>query len=107
MDSIIHLLVFIPIIGFIISLFIPKRNEYILSWNSFIIAGIQFILSIASIVFWIIGIEQSLDIREFSLVETSGYDFYIDFFYDRISAVFLVIGASMTGPTRRNRSALP
>lgn len=96
MESIIHLLVFIPIVGFIISLLIPKRNEYILSWNSFVIAGLQFVISIAAIVFWIIGNERSLDIREVSIFETSGYDFYIDFFYDRITAVFLVIGASMT-----------
>jgi NADH-quinone oxidoreductase subunit L len=92
----IQIFIAIPILGFILSLFINPKKEKLLSLVAFSTAGLQFILSIPFIVIWIILGAEVLNLKEFTVYESDGYAFYIDFFFDEITAVYLFVGSTLT-----------
>ena len=92
------LLVFIiiPILGFLISFFIPEKKESWLSWTAFTTVFVQLLILCAFIVYWIVNGAKDLNLFELSLVKTNDYDFFIDFYFDKVTAVYLFIGALLT-----------
>ncbi len=96
MNTLIHVLIFLPITGLLISLILPKKNETFLSWNSFLVAGSQLVAAVLATFIWITGSHSTYDIRELTVFKSSGYDFYLDFYFDEITSVYLLIGALMT-----------
>jgi NADH:ubiquinone oxidoreductase subunit 5 (subunit L)/multisubunit Na+/H+ antiporter MnhA subunit len=96
MNWFIHLFILLPFIGFTLSLLVPKRNEYLLSWVSFTTVGIQLFAAIGFCFIWIFNNFQAINLKEFSILKSENYDFYIDIYFDRITLVFLLIGALLT-----------
>lgn len=92
------LLVFIiiPILGFLISFFIPEKKESWLSWTAFATVFVQFLVLCVFIFYWIINGSKDLNLFEVSLVKTNNFDFFIDFYFDKVTAVYLFIGALLT-----------
>ena len=86
----------IPLIGYVISLFLPHSKEALLSKFSFSIAGVQLISILAFIAYWIFIGMPSLTISDFVIVQTHEYKFFIDFWFDKITAVFILLGAFLT-----------
>lgn len=96
MDWFINIFICIPITGFILSIIIPKKNEGLLSGVSYSTVGVQLLTTIAFITFWIYSGADTVNIKEFSIFKAKGYDFYIDFYFDRITATYLFLGALIT-----------
>jgi len=96
MNWFIHLFILLPFIGFTLSLLVPKRNEYLLCWVSFTTVGIQLFAAIGFCFIWIFNNFQAINLKEFSILKSENYDFYIDIYFDRITLVFLLIGALLT-----------
>lgn len=96
MEKYIQIFVLIPIVGFLISLCIPKKNENTISWISFLTVGIQLVLAIVFSIYWLFNHHAVIDLRGFTVFETTGYSFYLDFYFDKITVVFLLIGALLT-----------
>ena len=96
MEQLINLFILLPLIGFILSLVIPRRNENMLSWVSFTTVGIQLFAALIFIVVWLFYGGNVIDLKEFSIFQAQGYDFYIDFYFDRITLTYLIIGAMLT-----------
>jgi NADH-quinone oxidoreductase subunit L len=92
----IQIFIAIPIIGFFISLFINSKKEKLLSLVAFCTAGLQFTLSIPFIILWLIVGSEVLNLKEITIYEAGDYAFYIDFFFDEITAVYLFVGAALT-----------
>ncbi|MFN3759809.1 MAG: proton-conducting transporter membrane subunit [Algoriphagus aquaeductus] len=86
----------IPLVGFLISLIIPEREEKLLSRVAFYTAGINLGSVLVFLVFWAgIGF-QALNLKEFVLFKTDHFEFLVDFFFDRVGAVYVVVGAVLT-----------
>ncbi len=96
MENYIQIFVLIPLVGFILSLFIPKKNENFISWFSFSTVGLQLVLAIVFSVYWLFNHHHVIDLRGITVFETKDYSFYLDFYFDKITVVFLLIGALLT-----------
>jgi NADH-quinone oxidoreductase subunit L len=96
MNFLIFLIKFLPPIGFGLSLLIPKTREDIISWVSFSTVALHLFSFVVLFTFWILGGHQVLDLKDFVLYESKEYSFFLDFFFDKISAVYLFVGAVLT-----------
>ena len=95
MDFYLQLFVLIPLIGFILTIVIPN-NEKIISWVSLSTVGIHLLFSIGFVAYWLFNKHIPIDLKEFSIYKSDGYNFFIDLYFDKISAVFALIGAFLT-----------
>ena len=96
MEVFIHFFILLPVVSFFLSLLIPKKNEQALSVLAFTSVGIQFFSSLVFSVIWIINKMPVINLKEFSVYQTSNYDFFIDFYFDKITLVFLILGSMIT-----------
>ena len=93
MSQIIQLFIWIPLIAFLISLFIPKRSETVLSGIAVVSAVLNLIGILAFIGYWLVNNHPDLNAKHIVLFETEDIEIFIDFFFDEVSAVFSVMGS--------------
>ena len=87
-----HLLILIPILGFLISLLLPSDNEKLNSRVAYYALGVQWFTLLGFIIAWSLRGFQTIDIRDFVLFSTPGYEYFVDFYFDAISAVYMLVG---------------
>lgn len=96
MTSLIPYFIFLPLIGFFISLLIPDKKETAISATAFLTVGIHLVAAIAFIAVWFLQGSQVLNQKDLSLFQDFGYDFFIDLYFDGITATYLFVGAFLT-----------
>lgn len=96
MEKFIHLFILLPIVAFIISIMIPKKQEGILSRVAFVSVGVQFLAALLFLIFWFEKGVPHINLKEFSIYKAYNYDFFIDFYVDRITLVYLFLGSLIT-----------
>lgn len=96
MEQFINLFIILPFVGFLVSLIIPRKNENLLSIISFSTVGIQLFAAFIFVFVWIYKGAHVINLKEFSIFKAKDYDFYIDFYFDRITLTYLLIGALLT-----------
>ncbi len=95
----IHFLEFfivLPILGFIVSFLIPPDKEDLLSWEAFTTVGIHLFVVTFFIIYWIFQGSPVLNLKEIVLYESADYSFFLDFYFDRITATYMIVGAVLT-----------
>lgn len=95
----IHFLEFfilLPVVGFVISFFIPPEKEDFLSWEAFTTIGIHLVAVSGFVVYWISKGTPTLNLKEIALYENSNYSFFLDFYFDRVTATYMAVGALLT-----------
>jgi NADH:ubiquinone oxidoreductase subunit 5 (subunit L)/multisubunit Na+/H+ antiporter MnhA subunit len=96
MRLLLNLCILVPLAGFIVSAFIPGRKEKLLSWTAFVSVGLEGVILAVLVVIWMINGFPVLDIREVVLFSTPGYEFVIDFRFDKITAVYALVGSILS-----------
>jgi NADH:ubiquinone oxidoreductase subunit 5 (subunit L)/multisubunit Na+/H+ antiporter MnhA subunit len=96
MKTFLALFVILPFLGFLITLLIPKQKEKTLSQVAFFTAGLQWLSAMLFITYWVYKGAEPLNIKEFSIYKVGDYEFFIDLYFDGISAVYLVVGSFLT-----------
>ncbi len=96
MEKFIHLFILLPIVAFIISVMIPKKQEGLLSRVAFVSVGVQFLAALLFLIFWFEKGVPHINLKEFSIYKAYNYDFFIDFYVDRITLVYLFLGSLIT-----------
>lgn len=96
MNILLQLFIFLPFLGFLISLFIPGKKEALLSRVAFSTVGLHMILFQAFAVYWLLNGYPTLNLKEIILYKTSGYEFFVDFYFDNITATYLFVGSLLT-----------
>ena len=96
MEKFIHLFILLPIVAFIISVMIPKKQEGLLSRVAFVSVGLQFLAALLFLIFWFEKGVPHINLKEFSIYKANNYDFFIDFYVDRITLVYLFLGSLIT-----------
>jgi NADH-quinone oxidoreductase subunit L len=96
MELALQFFIFIPLAGFIISLIIPAKQETLLSRVAFGTVGLHFFVLQAFVVYWLLHKHPVLNLKEIVLFKTNGYEFFIDFYFDKVTAVYLFVGAFLT-----------
>jgi NADH:ubiquinone oxidoreductase subunit 5 (subunit L)/multisubunit Na+/H+ antiporter MnhA subunit len=96
MEHILQYFLLVPLLGFLLSIFLPEKNEKLISRIAFGTVFTQFFGLIVFIIFWIINGSEDLNLKELTLLKTEHYEFFIDFYFDKIGAVYLFVGALLT-----------
>lgn len=96
MTLLLDLFVLIPLAGFIISLLVPGKKENIISWVTYSTVGIHHAIFLVFMVFWLMNGHPTLNLKDIVLFKTEGYEFFIDFYFDKITAVYLLVGSFLT-----------
>jgi NADH-quinone oxidoreductase subunit L len=95
MERILELLIVWPFAAFLISLFLPKENEKLISGFTFGMIGIHFFTILGFIIYWGTQGFHSVNLKEFSVYESQDMNFFIDFYFDHVTAVYCVVGAML------------
>jgi NADH-quinone oxidoreductase subunit L len=93
MENLLQYFIILPLIAFILSLFIPQINEKILSILVITAVGIHLLGTISLSIFWFLNSQQTVDIRVLDLYQSNEIDIFISFFYDKTTAVFSIVGS--------------
>ncbi|MCG9912353.1 MAG: hypothetical protein MH137_13750 [Flavobacteriales bacterium] len=93
---IIQLFILIPLFGFLVSLFIKPGSEKWLSRTAYITTGLNLLLFIGFFVLWVISGFETLNLKEFVVYRSESYEFLIDFYFDKVTAVYLFVGSFLT-----------
>ena len=96
MEKFLHFFILVPLFGFIMSLLIGNKREKLISFIAIGTVGVQLFGLLIFIVYWISGGSQTLDIKHFTFYKEDNVEIFIDLFFDKITAVFTLIGAIIT-----------
>ena len=96
MNSFLQFFLLLPFFGFVINLLMPSDKEVYISRTAFVTVLLQLIAIIVFTFFWISNGTPNLDLKEISVLRTVGYEFFIDFYFDKITVVYLLLGALLT-----------
>ncbi len=95
-NTILPLFIWVPIVGFLVSLILPKNNERLISGAAFMTMTIQLFAATIYVVDWILTGANTFQVKEIILFQNEDYIFQIDFLFDKITAVYLLVGALLT-----------
>jgi NADH-quinone oxidoreductase subunit L len=96
MTFILQFFILIPVLGYSVSLLIPKKKEYLISATAYTSVGLHLFLTTVFLVAWVIEGFPILNIKEIELYQAADYSFFIDFYFDKVTAVYLLVGAVLT-----------
>jgi NADH-quinone oxidoreductase subunit L len=96
MISFFEFFILLPFVGFLVSLLLPAKNEGLLSKWSFVVIGLHMLSFQAFLIYWLVQGRPVMDLKDFVLYKTDGYEFFIDFYFDVITAVYLFVGSILT-----------
>lgn len=92
MEYIIHFFILTPFVAFILSLFISEKKEKLIAGLAFYAAFINAIAAIIFLIFWIWQGAKPFNMQDLVLYKTNGFNFFIDFYFDHVSATYLITG---------------
>lgn len=101
MEIALQIFILIPFVGFLLSLLIPENKESFLSWLAVTVIGLQLILSSCFTILWLIKGRVPVGFDSFSLYQTNGYSFFLSFYFDKISAIYLLVGGILVSLVTR------
>lgn len=93
MNQFLQFFIWTPLAGFVLSLLIPRKKEFAISAVSIVSSGALLFGSLAFVVYWLSNHSPTLDIKHITLFKTSNIEIFIDFFFDKVTAVYCVVGA--------------
>jgi NADH:ubiquinone oxidoreductase subunit 5 (subunit L)/multisubunit Na+/H+ antiporter MnhA subunit len=96
MTFVLKLFILIPLVGFGVSLCIPAKQERAISWVAYATAGLHHAMFLIFTAYWLWHNAPALNLKEIVLLKTNGYEFFIDFYFDKITAVYLMVGSFLT-----------
>ncbi len=96
MEKFLPLFLIIPALGFIISLIVPARYEWTLSRTIFYTIGIQTTLATAFVFWFLCAGMPNLNIKEITIYAAEDYSFFIDLYFDKVTATYLMMSSILT-----------
>ena len=96
MEKYLQYFIYIPFLGYVLSLLINKKREAIIANIALGTSFIQLVFLIGFSFSWYLAGALALDIKQVTLLTTPEFDFFIDFFFDQVSLVFLFVGSILT-----------
>jgi len=79
MEKIIQIFILLPLLGFIMSLIIPRKHENLLSRTAFGFVGFNLFCLTVFVIYWLVNAQPNLNLNEILIYQTKGYEFLLDF----------------------------
>lgn len=96
MERILQFFIFIPLVGFILSLFFSNRQERQIAGLAYSIVGLQFAGILLFVLSWILQKSPDLNLKHFVFYKEDNIEIFLDFYFDKVTAVFGLVGALIT-----------
>jgi NADH-quinone oxidoreductase subunit L len=96
MSQILQLFVLIPLFYFIISLAFPRKREKLIAQTAITAVSIHLAGIVGFIVYWLINGYPVLDIKHLTVFKGGHIEIFIDFYFDKVTAVYALMGAVIT-----------
>jgi NADH:ubiquinone oxidoreductase subunit 5 (subunit L)/multisubunit Na+/H+ antiporter MnhA subunit len=96
MNLLLHLLIGIPLAGFVLNVVIPGKKETLLSWVAYVTLGLHLVIFFVFATLWIMAGAPTLNLKDLVLFSSKEYEFFIDFSFDKITAVYALVGVILT-----------
>jgi NADH:ubiquinone oxidoreductase subunit 5 (subunit L)/multisubunit Na+/H+ antiporter MnhA subunit len=96
MSQYLQLFILIPLAGFFLSLLIPRKNERSISGIVLGTVVMHLVVLAGFVVYWLMNGHPVLDIRHATIFKTAEFEIFIDFFFDKTTAAFALMGAVLT-----------
>lgn len=96
MENLLPIFLLIPFSGLVISLLFPETKEKWISTTILIAMGSYVLFTTAFVLVWLWKDVDSLNIKEISLYNYGDYNFFIDFYFDKVSAVYLLFSGVLS-----------
>ncbi len=96
MQVVLQFFILIPLTGFVLSLLIPESNEKLISSVSFSTVGINLVGFILFLFYWLVKGRPVVDYNYVTLYQTADFHFFVDLYFDKITAVYGLVGALLT-----------
>jgi NADH-quinone oxidoreductase subunit L len=96
MNILLLMMILVPATGLLVSLLLPGKSEVLISRTVFLTVGLSFLVSLSLFVTWLCLSAPVIDFKELVLYKNSNYEYFIDFHFDEISAVYALVGSLLT-----------
>ena len=88
MEKLLQIFIWLPLVAFLAGLTLPRKKEaFISSWAIGAI-GIHLAGIIGFVIYWLLHGQPILDIKHIVLFKSGTIEIFIDFYFDRVTAVF-------------------
>src|SRR5688500_9652644 len=95
MSQLLQFFIWIPLAAFFITLLVPRKKERILSGLAIGMAALQLSAILLFTGFWLMNDHPLLDQKHLVIFSAPQFQIFIDFFFDRNTAVFAAVGAML------------
>ncbi len=96
MAQVIPFFILLPLAGFLLTMVLPARQEEMISKTSFLTVGIHTLGLQVFLVYWFWIGYPAVNVKEVVLYRSNTYEFFIDFFFDKVTASYLFVGSVLT-----------
>lgn len=96
MEIYLQLFTIVPLLAFFASLLIHKNNERVISALAIGTIGTQVVGALVFVILWLTNRCPILDIKHYVFYKADNIEIFIDFYFDKTTAVFAVMGAILT-----------
>ncbi len=96
MELILQLFVFLPLAGFFITLLFNNTQEKIIAGIAYTSVGIQLLGIILFVIYWVLQEAPTVDLKHFVFFKEDNIEVYLDFYFDKTTAVFAFLGSFIT-----------
>ncbi|MFT6923486.1 MAG: NADH-quinone oxidoreductase subunit L [Crocinitomicaceae bacterium] len=96
MEKLLPIFLLLPTVGFLLSLIVPSKYEGTISRIIFYTIGIQTTLAGAFVIWFLYEGMPTLNIKEITIYNSKSYSFFIDLYFDKITATYLMMSSILT-----------
>lgn len=93
MEQLLSVFIGLPVLGFLVSLFIPKKNETAISATAFITTGVLALSVFGFSIWWLVSGARAINLNEITIYRTDTYVFFIDLYFDKVTLVYLLFSS--------------
>jgi NADH-quinone oxidoreductase subunit L len=96
MTLLLNICIVLPFLGFFISVLLPSEREKLISHAASAVIILQFFAFVSLLVGWFLNGFPVVDVKELVFFKNHDYEFFVDFTFDKITAVYVAIGSVLT-----------
>lgn len=93
MSQLLQLFILLPLFSGLISMFLPKKNEKIISQLAISTGALHLAGIISFITYWLLHGHPVLDIKHIVFFSSADIEIFIDLYFDKITAAYALIGS--------------
>lgn len=86
----------LPFLAFLVTMLVNEKREKLISSMTTLTIGAVFLELIAFVIYWWANGAKAVNMQELTIFENEEYAFFIDFYFDKVSATYLLVGTFIT-----------